>query len=526
MFSTRKLVLLVAAATRLANAAPAPALDLESHAAAVAACDMVRDSPDLSLAFAGTLQYDNDMSHWSNASSLPSMCSVQPDSPQDIQRLLEIVKTTRTPWAVKGKGHCNNNNMSSTNGLQIAMSEFSQIELSADKKSVKIGTGLDWGQVYGALEPHGLVVVGGRSPSVGVAGLLLSSGYAWITNEYGFAIDNILSADIVLPNGTFTTVSETQDPEIFYALQGGTNNFGIVTSFTLRTFPVGKVWGGTILYAADQLEAMIDATVEYSAKPSNPKATLATQFFATNGSTTGAAIMFYNGENPPAGLFDSFINVPGVSGEAKTHDTFLSSLQPVRSTVTLTTGMRQRCFPQSLLITSLYSSARLLQSTRSRLPQQSKSIKLVTGNIEHSVNKLTRFNRGSAWPHDPSAPYNTFNGLFMWSDPADDEIARALTEEYHNKITRRPSRLVCRSDRVSQRYTTLPNYSMGITPSSMIYGPNMPWLQEVRSRVDPENLVSLTGASSSSALPVIRFVFALPSPIFSSSYPGISIDIM
>jgi hypothetical protein len=45
------------------------------------------------------------------------------------------------------------------------MSEFSQIELSADKKSVKIGTGLDWGQVYTALEPHGLVVVGGRSPS-------------------------------------------------------------------------------------------------------------------------------------------------------------------------------------------------------------------------------------------------------------------------------------------------------------------------------------------------------------------------
>lgn len=57
--------------------------------------------------------------------------------------------------------------MSSTNGLQIAMSEFSQIEIAADKKSVKVGTGLDWGQVYAALEPHGLVVVGGRSPSVG-----------------------------------------------------------------------------------------------------------------------------------------------------------------------------------------------------------------------------------------------------------------------------------------------------------------------------------------------------------------------
>jgi hypothetical protein len=48
------------------------------------------------------------------------------------------------------------------------MSEFSQIELSADKKSVKVGTGLDWGQVYSALAPHGLVAVGGRLPSVGM----------------------------------------------------------------------------------------------------------------------------------------------------------------------------------------------------------------------------------------------------------------------------------------------------------------------------------------------------------------------
>jgi FAD/FMN-containing dehydrogenase len=207
------------------------------------------------------------------------------------------------------------------------MSEFSHIELSADKKSVRIGTGLDWGQVYGALAPHGLVVVGGRSPMVGkcthlvqvetnthvhgtgVAGLLLSSGYAWTSNEVGFAIDNILSAgtslnvspirtrtdhapDIVLPNGTFTTVSETEGSDIFFALQGGTNNFGIVTSFTLRTFEIGKVWGGTIQYPADQLNAMIDATVEYSAKPSVPKATLATQFFATNGTTAGAASEF------------------------------------------------------------------------------------------------------------------------------------------------------------------------------------------------------------------------------------------
>jgi hypothetical protein len=125
--------------------------------------------------------------------------------------------------------------------------------------------------------------------------------------------------------------------------------------------------------------------------------------------------------------------------------------------------------------------------------QQSKSIKLVTGNIEPFGQQAYSFNRGSAWPHDPSAPYNTFNGLFMWSDPADDDIARTLTEEYHNKIHEKAVALGVSKALGEPEVYYPPNYSMGITPSSAIYGPNMPWLQDVKNRVDPDNLISLTG---------------------------------
>jgi hypothetical protein len=98
-----------------------------------------------------------------------------------------------------------------------------------------------------------------------------------------------LLADVVLPNGTFTTVSETHGSEIFYALQGGVNNFGIVTSFTLKTHPIGKVWGGTLTYPEDKLEALINATAEYSTNGSldEPKAIIVTQLYANNGTVTG-----------------------------------------------------------------------------------------------------------------------------------------------------------------------------------------------------------------------------------------------
>lgn len=123
--------------------------------------------------------------------------------------------------------------------------------------------------------------------------------------------------------------------------------------------------------------------------------------------------------------------------------------------------------------------------------QQSKSIKLVSGNIEPFGPQAYGFNRGSAWPHDPSSPYNTFNGLFMWSDPADDEIAFKLTEEYHNKIWQKAVLLGISKPQGEVFFP--PNYSLGITHPRMIYGPNMQWLQELKTRIDPDNIIGLTG---------------------------------
>ncbi|KAH6907375.1 hypothetical protein BKA70DRAFT_1490921 [Coprinopsis sp. MPI-PUGE-AT-0042] len=440
------------------------------------------------------LQYENDVSHWSNASSLPSMCSTKPESPEDIQKLFGIIKSTRTPWAVKGKGHSNVNNMSATMGLQIAMSEFSQIELSADKKSVKIGTGLDWSQVYSALPPHNLVVVGGRLSSVGVAGLLLSSGYSWITNEYGFGVDNIISADVVLPNGTFTTVSETHGSDIFYALQGGVNNFGIATSFTVKTHPIGQVWGGTLTYPIEQLDALINATAEYSTNGSldEPKAIMVTQLYATNGTVTGAAILFYDGPNPPPGLFDSFLNIPGVSGEVKTLDTFSMFADSVEAPADA--NNRGTWYSAPIITWTrelLLSIADLAREYSIMAAQQSKSIKTLTNDLDPFGPRAYSFDRGSAWPHGPSNAYNTFTCLWQWSDASDDELAFDLTVEYHEKVWEKAIELGV--SRPEGEAFFPPNYSQGVTPPSKIYGPNLQWLKEVKMRVDPDDIIALTG---------------------------------
>jgi hypothetical protein len=81
---------------------------------------------------------------------------------------------------VKGVGHCNNNNMSSTVGVQIAMAKFDGLKVDAKMKTVEIGMGLNWGQVFRALDPYNLTVVGGRAQSVGE--LIITSDHLVQTN--------------------------------------------------------------------------------------------------------------------------------------------------------------------------------------------------------------------------------------------------------------------------------------------------------------------------------------------------------
>ncbi|KAK7455756.1 hypothetical protein VKT23_010788 [Stygiomarasmius scandens] len=450
------------------------------------ACTEVQTLVTGGVSFSGSLQYDYDISHWSNASSLPATCTVEPASTEQIQDLVGVIATTRTPWAVKGAGHCNNNNMSSTEGLLISMTNFRDITLSDDKSTVKVGMGLTWIEVYSALAPEGLVVVGGRYGPVGVAGLSLSSGYSWYTNEYGFATDNVVSYDIVLPDGTFTTVTKESNADLFFALQGGVNNFGIVVNIELKIHPLNDVFAGVVAVTGD-LTAAIEATANYAEKTTDPKATVASIVGASNGTAAMTIMIFYDDATQPEGLFDEFLAIPGASVDVKTR-TYLEFLalgeiavEPTNRATWYSAPILS--WPQEL-IEFIHDQA-IEYSTRI----QSRSGTQVTGNVEPFLQEAYGHGGESAWPHDTSKPFNTFNGLFVWEDPEDDEFMIQLTIEYHTKVWDKAIELGVSS---KDAYFP-PNYSQSSTPVEQIYGPNLDRLRSIKASVDPLDIISLTG---------------------------------
>lgn len=107
----------------------------------------------------------------------------------------------------------------------------------------------------------GVNIVGGRVTGVGVGGFLTGGGgYSWKTNQYGLTGDTLLQADLVLPNGTLATASASENSDLFWAIRGGGNKFGIIYNWRLKTVTQSnKVYGGLRTYTVDQIPSLLKA---------------------------------------------------------------------------------------------------------------------------------------------------------------------------------------------------------------------------------------------------------------------------
>ena len=148
--------------------------------------------------------------------------------------------------------------------MTIDLKYLSAVVYDANSTLVRIGPAADWGDVYKALEPHGVMTTGGRASSVGVGGLVLGGGISHFSLEHGLVCDNVVEFEVVLANGRIVTASKTENSDLFTVLKGGSNNFGIVTGLKMATFRNNGLWGGLVLYPGDAIQEHFKALVRFS----------------------------------------------------------------------------------------------------------------------------------------------------------------------------------------------------------------------------------------------------------------------
>jgi FAD/FMN-containing dehydrogenase len=202
--------------------------------------------------------YDTARRAWNlHADQRPAAICVA-TSPEHVQAALTYARSRGLRVAAQTTGHLGQLLPSLEDALLLRLAlHDGEVEVDPVARVARIKAGARWGDVVEAVAPHGLAVMHGSSPSVGVIGYLLGGGLSFYGRAHGLAVNHVRAFDVVTPDGVLRRVDADHEPELFYALRGGGGGYAIVLAVELGLLPLPEVTGGALFFAADDVRKVL-----------------------------------------------------------------------------------------------------------------------------------------------------------------------------------------------------------------------------------------------------------------------------
>ena len=177
----------------------------------------------------------------------------QPRSAADVAAAILHARERGLEIAVRGGGHSLPGHSMSDGGMTIDLSAMNRVQVDPATRRAKVGGGALLADLAYGTSPHALAVPFGHISHTGVGGFTLGGGIGWIMRKHGLALDHVRSLELVTAEGEVVRASEAEHPDLFWALRGGSGNFGVVTRFDYDLAPLGpELLGGMLLYPLER----------------------------------------------------------------------------------------------------------------------------------------------------------------------------------------------------------------------------------------------------------------------------------
>ncbi|KAF2201917.1 FAD binding domain-containing protein [Delitschia confertaspora ATCC 74209] len=424
-------------------------------------------------------------SYWSvQQASVDPYCIFKPTSVTDVSAFVLISRLTQCQFAVKSGGHAAFSGASNIQGgITVALEKMKDITLSSDKKVASIGPGNLWYDVYTRLEKENLTVIGGRVAAIGVGGLTLGGGISFFSNRYGWACDNVASFEVVTASGIILTASPTKYSDLYWALRGGGNNFGIVTKFNLETISQGQMWGGSRAHLETEFPAVIDAFVNLGMNAeTDVDAAQILSFASAQGMKIAAADIQYAKPVDNAPIFSEYLAIPNPIVD-NTRVRSLSDLT-VQFNASNPNGLREMYWTATYkldkeMVTFIkdvfYEELASIADAASLVPAATLQVitKPQLANMaKHGGNPL------GLSPEDGNLLLLDLNT--MWSNPADDERILSYNKRVYSRTVEEAKRRQLGENYLYMNYAS---QYQAVVPS---YGEaNQQMLQKIAAKYDP-----------------------------------------
>lgn len=219
----------------------------------------------------------------------------------DVTAAVKFANENNILVSVRSGGHNVGGRALCDDGLVIDLSRMRAVHVDTASRTVRAQAGACLGDVDRETHAHGLAVSLGVVSMTGIGGLTTGGGFGWLARKYGPACDNVIEAEVVTADGSIKTASATENPDLLWGICGGSGNFGVVTSFLYRAYPLSTVIGGMIAYPRESAANVLRGYRDIVEKAPDELTVYAALLWGPDGTPLTAFVPCWIGDDKEAG---------------------------------------------------------------------------------------------------------------------------------------------------------------------------------------------------------------------------------